>query len=83
MRVLVARLGVGQQLHQQAGHQVDRGVQLGHLLEQHGHAPVVLGAVQPDPGHGVLAGHVVGVVRLVLMPEEGQRDVVHSYPSLL
>ena len=33
---------------------------------------VILGRVQPDPGHRVLAGHVVGVIRLVLVPDQGQ-----------
>ena len=58
--VFVPLLGVGQQLHEQAGHQIDRGLELGNLLELHGHAPIILGAVQADPGHRVFAGHVVG-----------------------
>ena len=43
--VLVAAIGVGQQLIEQAGHEVDRGAELGDFFQQHRHAPVVLGAV--------------------------------------
>ena len=43
-----------------------------------GHAVVVLDAVQAHPGHRVFAGHVVGVVRLMLMPEKGQCDFRHD-----
>ena len=71
VRVLVAFVGVGRQLVEQAGHQVDRRPHLRQLFQQHRHAPVVLGAVQADPGHGVLAGDVVGIIRLMLMPEKG------------
>ena len=70
--VLVAVIGVGRQLRQQTGHEVDRGVHLGHFAEQHRHSPVVLGSVQPDPRHGVFTGNVVGIVRLMLVPEKGQ-----------
>ena len=38
--------------------------------------------MQPNPGHGVLAADVVGVIRLVLMPHEGQGDYAH-HASLL
>src|SRR5947207_14876440 len=43
-----------------------------------GHAVVILDAVQAHPGHGVVASHVVGVVRLVLVPEKSQRDFSHE-----
>ena len=62
---------------EQTGHQIDRGVNLGHFGQKSRHAPVVLGAVQADPGHGILAGNIIGVVGLMLVPEEGQGDVVH------
>ena len=65
---------VGLELDQQAGHQVDRAAELGDFFEVQRHAQVILGGVQPDPGHGVLAGDVVGVVRLVLVPHQGQGD---------
>ena len=81
MRVLLPPIGVGRQLLQEAGDQIDRGVQFGRFLQQHRHAPIVLGPVQADPGHGIFAGYVVGIIRLMLMPEKGQRDFVHGGPS--
>src|SRR5262249_28868621 len=56
------------------GHQVDGAAHLGDLEQVQGHAVVVLDAVEADPRHGVVPGDVVGVVRLVLMPEESERD---------
>ncbi len=82
MRVFVAQLGVRQQLHQQAGNQVDRGLELRDFLELHGHAPIVLGGMQADPRHGVFVPYIVRVIRLMLVPDNGQRDVVHVAPSL-
>ena len=71
--ILLPAVGVGRDLSQQAGHQIDRGVQLGHFVQVHRHAPIILGAVQPHPGHGIVARHVVGIVGLMLMPDEGYR----------
>ena len=76
--VLRATLRVGGQLQQQAGHQVDRGAHLGHFLEQHRHAPIILGGVQAHPGHGILAADIIRVVGLMLVPEEGQGHIVHG-----
>jgi hypothetical protein len=75
--VLPAAVDVLLELEEQAGHQIDRGVNLRHLGQKSRHAPIVLGAVEADPGHGVLAGNIIGVVGLMLVPEEGQGDVVH------
>src|SRR5262249_32518195 len=64
-------------LNEEAGHQVDGAAHLGELEQEQGHAVVVLDAVQAHPGHGVLAGHVVRVIRLVLGPEGRQRGGRH------
>ena len=69
--VAAAAVGVGGQLEQQAGHQVDGTAHLRELEQVQRHAVIVLDPVQAHPRHGVVAGHVVRVVRLVLVPEEG------------
>ncbi len=73
---------VGVELGQQARHQVDRAAELGDLLQMQGHPQVILGRVQPDPGHGVLARDVIGVVRLVLMPHDRQGNGYHRSPFM-
>ncbi|MEZ6066328.1 MAG: hypothetical protein R3B90_11625 [Planctomycetaceae bacterium] len=75
---VAAAIHVTLNLHQQAGHEVDRATKLGHLGDVHRHPDVVFGAVQTDPGHQRFASDVIRVVRLVLMPEEGQRNRVHG-----
>ena len=72
--VAPALVGVLEELEQQARHQVDGAAHLGHLEQVQRHAVVVLHAVQADPRHGVLPRDVVGVVGLVLVPEQGERD---------
>ena len=64
---------VGLELGQQAGNEVDRAPELGHLLEVKRHAQVILGGMKPDPGHRVFTRHVVGIIGLVLMPHQSQR----------
>ncbi len=64
-------------LHKQAGHQVDRAAELGDFFQMQRHPDVVLGAVQTDPGHRVLTPDVVGVVRLMLVPHQGQANLGH------
>ena len=59
-------------LGQQAGNQVDRALKLGHLLKVQRHAQVILGCMETNPGHRVIPGHVVGVIRLMLMPDKRQ-----------
>jgi len=73
--VLRPFLGVGQELHQQARHEVDRAVHLGELLQMGGHSPVVLDPVHAYPGHQRLTGDVVRVIRLMLVPVECEINV--------
>ena len=61
--VLVAAVGVGQQLLEQTGHQIDGGPYFRGLLQQHRHSPVVLSAVEANPRHGIFRGDVVGITR--------------------
>ena len=78
-QVLVGRaVDVGVDLDEQAGDEVDRAAELGHLVQVHRHAEVVLGAVEAHPGHRVLPGHVVGVIRLMLVPHQRQGDLRHG-----
>ena len=44
------------------------------------HPQVILGGVQPDPGHGVFARDVIGVIRLMLVPQERERNRLHQTP---
>ena len=76
---IASSVRVREELYEQAGNEVDRAAELGHLFEVQGHAVVVLGRVQADPGHQRLAADVVRVVRLMLVPEEGQRDRLHGF----
>ena len=76
----MAPLDVGLELRQQARHQVDRAAELGDFFQVQRHPQVILGAVQPDPGHGVFARDVVGVVRLMLVPEKRERNRLHQSP---
>jgi hypothetical protein len=41
------------------------------------HSEVILGAVQPHPRHQVFAADVVGVIGLMLVPEQSQSDGLH------
>src|SRR5262249_33035128 len=75
-------LDVRLELYEQARHEVDGTVELWHLFEVQGHPQVVLRRVEPDPRHRVLPGDVVGVIRLVLVPHEGQGDLGHGPSSL-
>ena len=70
--------GVRLQLRHETGHEVDRATHLRELQQMQGHAVVVLDAVQANPGHRILTGHIVRVVRLVLVPEESERDFGHT-----
>ncbi len=73
-----APFAVRLQLQQQAGDEVDRAAELGHLLEVQRHAVVVLGRVHAHPGHQRFAADVVRIVRLVLVPEKGNGHWVHA-----
>jgi hypothetical protein len=63
---------VSLELREKAGYQVDRATKLRNFLKVERHPQVVLGGMKPDPGHGVLACHVVRIIRLMLVPHEGQ-----------
>src|SRR5260370_41802605 len=41
------------------------------------HAIIILDPVQAHPGHGIVAGKIVRIVRLVLVPEKGACDFGH------
>ena len=69
------------ELQEQAGYQVDGAAELRHFLQVKGHPEIILGAVQAHPGHWVFARDVVGVVRLVLVPEQGKADPGHGAPA--
>jgi hypothetical protein len=71
-------LGVSQDLQEQAGDEIDRALELGHLFEVQRHAVIIFGAVQAHPGHEALAADIIGIIRLVLMPEKGERNRLHS-----
>ena len=73
-------LSVRLQLHQQAGHEIDRAAKLGHLLQVQRHAVIVLGRVHAHPGHQRFAADVVRIVRLMLVPEKGDGHWVHVDP---
>ena len=73
-------LRVGLELGEQARDQVDRAAEFGHLFQMQRHPQVVFGGVQPDPGHGVFARDVIGVVRLMLVPQERERNRMHQSP---
>ena len=77
MPVAQPLLGVPLQLQQQTRDEVDRAAELGHLLEVQRHPDVILCAVQTDPRHQRFAADVVGVVRLVLVPDEREGNGVH------
>ena len=74
--------GVGFELREQAWHEVDRAAELGNFFQVQRHPQVVLGGVQPDPGHGVFARDIVGVIRLMLVPHERQRNRLHQSPFI-
>ncbi len=71
-------IDVALDLDEQTGDQIDRAAELRHFGDVQGHADVVLGAMQPDPGHQRFTGDVIRVVRLVLMPEQGQGNRLHQ-----
>ena len=50
----------------------------GTSFNMEGHPDVVLGRMKPHPRHQRFTRDVVGVVRLVLMPENRQRDRGHD-----
>ncbi len=83
VRIFVPLFGVAGQLHQQAGNEIDGATELRRLLQELRHAPIIPRAVQADPGHRVFMADVVRIVGLVLMPENGQRDIVHDTPLVL
>ena len=61
MAILSAAVDVLLELEEEAGHEIDGGVDLGHLGQECCHAPIVLGAVEAHPWHGILAGQVIGI----------------------
>ena len=67
-------------LRKQAGHEVDRAAELGDFFQVERHPQVIFGRVQPDPGHGVFAPDVIGVVRLMLVPQSARETVCISRP---
>ena len=72
-------MDVGFELGQQARHQVDRARELGDFLQVQGHPQVILGRVEPHPRHGVFARDIIGVIRLMLMPDESPGKPVPSF----
>ena len=54
--------------------------ELGDLLQVKRHPQVILGRMQPHPGHRVFARDIIGVVGLMLMPEERQGNGCHHSP---
>ena len=63
---------IGFELRQQARHQVDSAAEFGHFLQVKRHPEIILGGMKPHPGHGVFAGDIVGVIRLMLVPQKRQ-----------
>ncbi len=83
MSVFVRVFRILPKLHEQARHKIQRGLELGHLAKQLGHAPIVARGMEPHPRHRVLARDVVRVIRLMLMPEKSKPNFVHrSFLSL-
>jgi len=69
--------GDGFQLPQQAGRQVEGGLDVGVVAQDGGHVDVVLGGVEAHPGASEDAGlRVLEVDRLVLVPDDSQVDRV-------
>src|SRR5262249_33263131 len=75
--IRTAALGVALELDEKAGHEIDRATHLRKFEEMSCHPVIILDAVQPNPRHRVLAGHVVGIIRLVLVPEKSKCNVSH------
>ena len=75
---IAAAIHIPLNLHEQAGDQIDRAVELGDFLQVQGHPDVVFGRVEPHPRHQDFPGQVIGVVRLMLVPEDRERDGAHD-----
>src|SRR5438309_1819256 len=76
--VRASMLCVALNLEKETRNEIDGAAHLRIFQEMQSHAVIVLHAVEPHPGHRVLARHVIGVIRLVLMPKKGERNVGHD-----
>ena len=69
--------GVLGHLRHHGGHQVESLVDLREVLQDSGHAEIVLEGVHARPGQLILAGNQVLVIRLVHVPQEAQMNLGH------
>jgi hypothetical protein len=78
----IGRASVGKLLHlfHEAGNEIKGGLHRGERFEHFHHVDIILGGVEPDPGHLVFTGADILVKGLMHVPEKGdlERFVGHD-----